>query len=233
MTNYLKREYKYLPAITGIFTATLLISNTLDTKIFAFGSLDLPAGIILFPLAYLAGDVLTEVYGYAASRKVIWTGLCSLLLMIATYEVARELPAAAFWNNQESFNQILGQVPRIVLAGVIAYFIGEFVNSYTLAKMKVWMNGKTMPARFVASTIIGQAVDTSIFVAIAFTGTFGMSELLSITLSAWAFKVGWEIVALPITLPVVRWLKAAEHEDYYDTHTDFSPFKFTNGDDVS
>src|SRR5262249_30617111 len=150
--------------ITGVFTATLLISNTLDNKIFQFGPIDLPAGVILFPLAYLFGDVLTEVYGYARSRQVIWTGFFSLILMVACYEVARILPAASFWKNQPAFEAVLGLVPRIVLASITAYFCGEFVNSYTLAKIKVRMNGKTMPLRFVASTIVGQFVDTVVFV---------------------------------------------------------------------
>jgi len=218
------RNYKFLSFITGIFTATLLISNTLDTKIFSFGPLNLPSGIILFPLAYIFGDVLTEVYGYAASRKVIWTGFISLLLMILTYEVARILPAASFWPHQEAYNNILGHVPRIVIASISAYFVGEFCNSYVLAKIKVKMQGKAMPFRFVASTVVGQAVDTSVFVLIAFGGVFGSGEMLSIILSGWAFKVAWEIIALPLTLVVVNYLKKAENEDYYDVDTNFNPF---------
>ncbi len=220
------KNHKYLPMITGIFTATLLISNTLDNKIFlvGIGSLALPAGIILFPLAYLFGDVLTEVYGYAASRKVIWTGFVSLVLMVITYELARILPSAPFWTHQEAYEHILGRVPRIVLASMVAYFAGEFCNSYVLAKVKVKMQGKAMSVRFVLSTLVGQAVDTSVFVAIAFLGVFPTSELFSITFSGWAFKVGWEILALPITLPLVRLLKKVENEDYYDTNTNFNPF---------
>ena len=123
------KHYRHFSTITALFTATLLISNTLDNKVFKLGSLDLPAGIILFPLAYLFGDVLTEVYGYAASRKVIWTGFASLLLMVLTYEIARVLPAASFWSYQEAYNAILGRVPRIVAASMTAYFAGEFCNS--------------------------------------------------------------------------------------------------------
>jgi queuosine precursor transporter len=218
------RSYKYLPIITGIFTATLLISNTLDTKIFQFGSLALPAGIILFPLAYLFGDILTEVYGYAASRKVIWTGFFSLLLMIVAYEAAVRLPPAGFWKDQGAFATVLAHVPRIVLASITAYFLGEFCNSYVLAKIKVKMEGRGIAWRFVASTIVGQAVDTSTFVLVAFLGTFPAKELLSITISGWAFKVAWEIIALPLTLPIVRKLKQAENEDYFDRDTNFNPF---------
>lgn len=218
------KAYKHLSTITGLFTATLLISNTLDNKVFMLGSLSLPAGIILFPLAYLFGDVLTEVYGYAASRKVIWTGFASLLLMVLTYEIARVLPAASFWRYQEAYNAILGRVPRIVAASMTAYFAGEFCNSYVLAKVKVKMKGKAISVRFVLSTIVGEFVDTVVFVLIAFTGVFPPAELLSVTLSAWAVKVGWEIIALPVTLPLVKYLKRAESEDYYDIDTNFNPF---------
>jgi len=218
------KSYKYLPIITGIFSATLLISNTLDNKIFELFGLALPAGIILFPLAYIFGDILTEVYGYASSRKVIWTGFFSLILMTACYMLAEALPAASFWKNQESFSLILGKVPRIVLASMVAYFAGEFVNSFTVAKIKVKSKGKNMSFRFILSTIFGQAVDTSVFVLIAFTGLMDVSSLLQITFSAWLFKVSWEIIALPLTLPVVKWLKKAETEDYYDVDTNFNPF---------
>jgi queuosine precursor transporter len=220
------RTYKYLSFITGIFTATLLISNTLDTKIFAFGPFNLPSGIILFPLAYIFGDILTEVYGYALSRKVIWTGFTSLLLMILAYELARVLPGAAFWPHQQAYDNILGHVPRLVIASVTAYFIGEFCNSYVLAKIKVRMKGRGMPFRFVASTVVGQAVDTTVFVIIAFTMVFRPAEMLSIIISGWAFKVMWEVIALPVTLAVVKYIKKAENEDHFDVDTDFNPFHF-------
>lgn len=231
------KSYKYLSFITGIFTATLLISNTLDTKIFSLGPLNLPngvslgplnlpSGIILFPLAYIFGDILTEVYGYALSRRVIWTGFISLLLMILTYEVARILPAAPFWAHQEAYNNILGHVPRIVIASIAAYFVGEFCNSYVLAKIKVRTKGKAMPLRFVASTVVGQAVDTTVFVIIAFTGVYRPLDMASIIVSGWAFKVIWEIIALPFTIPVVNYIKKAENEDYFDVDTNFNPFSF-------
>ena len=224
---------KYLPIITGIFAATLLISNTLDSKIFMLGPFSLPAGIILFPLAYLFGDILTEVYGYAATRKVIWTGFASLVLMVITYEIARIVPPAPFWEGQEAYETILGKVPRIVLASITAYFAGEFCNSYVLAKMKVKMQGRTMAWRFVASTIVGQAVDTTVFVLVAFAGIFAVGDLISLTISGWAFKVVWEIVALPLTVFVVRKLKEAEGIDYYDHDTNFNPFHLLSEKEVS
>lgn len=218
------KNYKYLSFITGIFTATLLISNTLDTKVFAIGPLTLPSGVILFPLAYIFGDVLTEVYGYAASRRVIWTGFISLLMMIFMYELARLLPAAPFWPHQEAFNNILGHVLRIVIASISAYFVGEFCNSYVLAKSKVKMKGKSMPFRFIASTVVGQAVDTTLFVVIAYSGIYGTAHIISLIVSGWAFKVAWEIIALPFTVAVVKYLKKSENEDYYDKDTNFNPF---------
>lgn len=220
----MRRDYKYLTLISGLFSATLLISNTLDTKIFTFLGMALPAGIILFPLAYLFGDILTEVYGYAASRKVIWGGFFSLLLLVACYEIGILLPPADFWPNQEAFASTLGHIPRIVAASITAYFLGEFCNSFVLAKLKVRTEGRGMPVRFIASTIIGQAVDTTVFVLIAFSGVFAAAEMLKITISAWLLKVAWEVIALPITIPVVRALKRAESEDHFDTDTNFNPF---------
>lgn len=214
----------FLP-ITGLFVSTLLISNTLDTKIFSAFGLDLPAGIILFPLAYVFGDVLTEVYGYAASRRTIWTGFACLVLMVGSYEIARALPPAASWPGQTAFDSVFSHVPRIVLASVAAYLCGEFVNSYVVARMKVRQNGENMALRFVASTIAGQGVDTTIFVLIAFTGVLPAAALLPIILSAWVVKVGWEIIALPITIPVVRKIKQIEHEDHFDRNTQFTPFR--------
>jgi uncharacterized integral membrane protein (TIGR00697 family) len=237
------KSYKYLSFITGIFTATLLISNTLDTKLFSLGSLslpygislgpiNLPGGIILFPLAYVFGDVLTEVYGYATSRKVIWTGFVSLLLMALTYEAARRLPAASIWPHQDSFESILKHTWEIVLASVTAYFAGEICNSYVLAKIKVRMRGKAMPFRLVASTVVGQAVDTSVFVLIAFSSRYSLAEMGPIIAWGWGFKVAWEVVALPLTSFVVNYLKKAEGVDYYDLHTNFNPFHFERQNEV-
>lgn len=218
------RQYKFLIPITGLFTATLLISNTLESKIFDFGPMSLTAGTIIFPLAYLFNDILTEVYGYAAARRVIWTGFAALLLMSVFYAIAVALPPDEAWHAQDAYAATLGVVPRIAFASVIAYFCGEFVNSYIVAKMKIASQGRKMGTRFVVSTIFGEAVDTVIFMMIAFAGVFGAMQMLQIGLSMWAIKVGWEIIALPLTLFVVKKLKWAEHEDYYDKNTNFNPF---------
>lgn len=221
------KKQTYFPIITGIFCACLIVSNVLDTKFFQIGSATFPAGIILFPIVYVFGDIFTEVYGYGQSRKAIWAGFTSLVLAVVSIELARRLPAAESWNQQEAFNAILGKLPRIALASVTAYFAGEFVNSFTLAKLKVAQGGRRMPIRFVASTFVGQAVDTAVFILVAFAGTLPVSVMAEIFLSAWLFKVLWEVVALPVSLPLVGWLKRVENEDYYDKETNFSPFKLS------
>jgi uncharacterized integral membrane protein (TIGR00697 family) len=230
------KNYKYLPIVTGLFTAVLLISNILDVKIFkvfdfgflAFDSFNLPAGVILFPIAYVFGDLLTEVYGYSTSRKVIWTGFGALLLFIVFSQLAILLPAGEGWNLHETYNTMLTHVPRIIIASITAYFVGEFTNSFILAKMKVKTEGKGMASRFVVSTIFGEFVDPAVFVLIAYAGQMPLYILISILVPAWLFKVAWEVIALPLSIPLVKWLKRVENEDYFDKNTNFNPFKLND-----
>jgi len=219
------KHYKYFSFITGIFCAALVISNVLDTKFFQIGSTAFPTGIIIFPIVYVFGDIFTEVYGYSYSRKAIWAGFFSLLILIISLEIARHLQPAEFWKDQAAFETILGKVWRIAVASITAYLSGEFVNSLTVAKLKLKQKGKSMPLRFVASTVLGQAVDTSVFIIIAFAGTMPVGAMVTVFLSAWLFKVLWEIVALPVSVPLVKWLKKVENEDYFDEGTNFNPFK--------
>lgn len=176
---------------------------------------------------YVFGDIFTEVYGYAQSRKAIWAGFFSLLLLAISLEVTRILPSADFWQHQEAYNTILGRVPRIIIAGIIAYLCGEFVNSYVLAKMKVRFSGQNVPLRLIASTICGQAVDTAIFVLIAFAGIMSLQDGITVFLSAWLFKIVWEVIALPVSVPVIAWLKHVENSDVFDKDTDFIHFKIS------
>lgn len=215
---------KYLPVITGLFVACLLISNTIEAKVFTAFGLTLTAGTIVFPLAYVFGDILTEVYGYAASRRIIWTGFAALFLMVVIYSIAIILPPDAAWPNQEAFATIFAPVPRISAASLIAYFAGEFVNSFIVAKMKVAANGQHMARRFAVSTIFGQMVDTTVFTLIAFSFIMPWSILPAMIGSMWLLKVLWEIIALPLTLKMVTWLKRSEGIDVYDRDTDFNPF---------
>jgi uncharacterized integral membrane protein (TIGR00697 family) len=225
-----KMRYKYVTFIAGLFTATLVVTNILNTKVFVLFGLAFPAGILTFPLSFLAADSLTEVYGYRITRQVIWSGFAALIFMAAVSTATIQLPPAPFWQLQDAYAAILNQVPRIVLASVLAYWAGEFCNSYVLAKSKVRTDGKRMWIRFITSTAVGQALDTLIFMTIAFLGVFPLSDMLKLFVSAWLFKVIWEIVALPISVPMVRWLKASENEDYFDRQTNFTPFSIKLND---
>jgi uncharacterized integral membrane protein (TIGR00697 family) len=171
------------------------------------------------------GDVLTEVYGYASARRVVWAGFVAQLVWIVAYKIAAALPPAPFWPHQAAFETILGSTPRVAFAGMTAYLCGEFLNSYVLAKMKLHSSGRFLALRLVASTVVGQGLDTGVFVLLAFGGVFGTGELLHIMLGAWILKVAWEIAALPLSLPLIAWLKREEAEDHFDRNTDFNPFR--------
>lgn len=210
--------------------AVLLISNIVSTKIMLFGPFTFDGGTLLFPLSYIFGDILTEVYGYGRSRRVIWTGFACALLMSLTVIIVGKLPPAADWPNQEAYNAILGLTPRIVAASLIAYLIGEFTNSFTLAKLKIKTQGKFLWLRTIGSTIIGEGFDTAIFVLVAFWGVLPASLLLTVLISNYIFKVGLEALFTPITYKIVGFLKKQEQEDYYDRQTKFNPFSLKNQD---
>ena len=216
---------KYFDLIGMAFIAVLLVSTIAAQKLFVVGPLVLPAGILLFPLAYIFGDVLTEVYGYARSRRIVWMGFAMSLMMAMVFTIAVALPPAPGWPMQESFAAVLGFVPRVVFASLIAYLCGEFVNAYVLAKMKVRTAGKHLWMRTIGSTLIGEGIDTAIFMTIAFAGVLPMPVLLLALLSSYLVKVSYEIAATPITYLVVNALKRAEGVDHYDVGTDFNPFR--------
>jgi uncharacterized integral membrane protein (TIGR00697 family) len=220
-------KMKYLIYIAGIFVAILLISNTVSTKILSLGPFSFDGGTILFPLAYIIGDLLTEVYGFRQARKVIWLGFASLAIMVASYTLVGILPAAQGWENQEAYQSILGSVPRIALASLIAYLAGSFSNSYILSKMKVWTKGKMLWARTIGSTVIGEGLDTLLFVLIAFAGTMSMGLLWAVIISNYIFKVLVEAVFTPITYYIVAWLKKEEGTDTYDKSISFNPFSLS------
>ncbi len=210
--------------IAMTFVAILLISNVASSKIVSFGWLSLDAGTVLFPLSYIFGDVLTEVYGYRRVRRIIWTGFAMNILMAVVFMIVAKLPSADFWTNQEAYDLILGWTPRIVLASVVAYFFGEFSNSYLLAKIKIRMNGKKLWVRTIGSTLVGEFFDTLIFVTIAFWGVVSKDAILALILSNYIFKVGVEVAFTPITYAVVGFLKKKEGVDVYDRGTNFNPF---------
>ncbi|MFA6159718.1 MAG: queuosine precursor transporter [Parcubacteria group bacterium] len=218
------KNFKYFDVIMAVFVAVLLISNIASTKILVFWKFTFDGGTLLFPLSYIFGDILTEVYGYKRSRKVIWTGFFCAGLMSLVLIIVNILPPASDWPYQEAFNNILGLAPRIVLASLVAYFAGEFSNSYILAKIKIWMAGKMLWVRTILSTLVGELVDTSFFILIAFYGTLPNELLLTIFVSNYIFKCAVEILFTPATYGAVNFLKKNENEDYYDYDTNFNPF---------
>ena len=221
----MNKNFKHLDTITALFVAVLLISNIASAKIVQFGFLTFDGGTLLFPLSYIFGDILTEVYGYDRSRKVIWLGFASAILMSITFMAVGALPSATEWTAQAAYDQILGFTPRIVLASLIAYFAGEFSNSFTLAKLKIKTQGRHLWVRTIGSTLVGQVVDTLIFSLIAFSGVIPSSLLVTLIISNYVFKCGVEILFTPATYWITGWLKQQEKEDFYDVQTDFNPFR--------
>ncbi|HKB24966.1 MAG TPA: queuosine precursor transporter [Methylomirabilota bacterium] len=209
----------------ALFVTCLLTANTIATKLVTVGGIVLTAGVVIFPLSYVLGDVLTEVWGYAASRRVIWLGFACNALMVGAVWLGGEIPAAPFWKGQAAYDEILGQTPRILAASFAGYLAGEFANSFVLAKMKIATKGRWLWTRTIGSTLIGQALDTAIFVTLAFAGTVPGAVLAGIVAGQWAVKVAYEAAATPLTYAAVAWLKASERVDAYDYDTDFNPLR--------
>lgn len=213
-----------LDIITAVFTAVLIISNIVSVKIVKLGPLTFDGGTLIFPLTYIFGDVLTEVYGYSKARRTIWIGFFSCLLMSVVFFIVGMLPSDSGWAYQQSYNDILGVVPRIVLASLIAYLFGEFSNSFVLSRMKVLMKGKFLFMRTIGSTLVGQVFDTGLFVAIAFAGIYDSKLLAAIAISNYVFKVGVEILMTPLTYAVTGFLKKKDEADVYDVKVSYNPF---------
>jgi queuosine precursor transporter len=226
------RTYKYYDLLMAAFVAVILCSNLIGVH--KVSSINLPfygeyiygAGVLFFPISYLFGDILTEVYGYKRSRKVIWAGFGALIFASLMAFVVTSLPAAKTMSpeQQAAVNLIFGQTPRIVAASLIAFWVGEFVNSFILAKMKLFTKGRFLWMRTVGSTVLGEIADSVIFYPVAFFGTWSNEQIISVMIGNYFIKVLWEVVATPFTYLVVGWLKRAEHEDYFDRNTDFNPF---------
>lgn len=226
------RVYRYYDLIMAAFVCVLLCANLIGVskvtqvelfgETFAFG-----AGNLFFPLSYLFGDILTEVYGYARSRRVVWAGFGALLFASLMSYVVVHLPPASGWTGQAVIEQAFGSTWRIALASLVGYFCGEFMNSFTLAKLKLLTQGRLLWTRTIGSTIIGEAFDTVIFYPLAFYGTWPNELLLSVMMANYVLKVGWEVLATPATYRIVSQLKRAEQEDFYDSETDFTPFSLS------
>ena len=228
-------RFRYYDLVMAAFVTILILSNLIGAAKPSFITLpdgsewSFGAGVLFFPVSYIIGDVLTEVYGYARARRVIWTGFAALAFMAFMAWVVVALPPAAGWTGQAAYEQVFGNTWRIVAASMIAFWAGEFANSYVLARMKVWTRGKALWSRTIGSTVVGQGLDSLIFYPLAFYGLAGWPpELLwQVMLSQWAIKTAWEALLTPFTYLVIGWLKRREDIEIYDTDTDFSPFAST------
>lgn len=224
-------QFRYFDFVMAAFVTILLLSNIIGAAKPTFITISgeqwiYGAGILFFPLGYVIGDILTEVYGYARARRVIWAGFAAMLFMALMSWVVVSLPPAEGWEGQAAYESVFGQVPRIVAASIVAFWAGEFVNSYVMARMKVWTQGKMLWSRTIGSTVVGQGVDSLIFYPLAFLGAEGWTLELVLTVMAtnWLLKVLWEAVLTPVTYAVVGWLKRREGVDIYDEKTNFTPF---------
>lgn len=222
----MKNSVSPLFMVFGIlFTACLLISNILAIKIITIGSLAVPAGVIIFPISYIVNDVIVEIWGYKKARFVIWIGFAMMILSNVMYQMAIEIPAAPFWTGQDSFKAILQNSPRIGLASVLAYLVGSFANAFIMSKMKVSSNGKNFSARAILSTLVGEGLDSLVFIFVAFLGIIPVNDLLLMILAQTFIKTAYEIVILPVTIFVVNKVKKAEQNTVYDTNISYNPFK--------
>ena len=226
-------RFRYFEFVMVAFVVVLVLSNVIGAGKRAV--IDLPiighwpfgAGILFFPVSYVIGDILTEVYGYANARRCIWAGFVAMLFMVVMSWVVVALPPDAGWTGQAAYESVFGQVPRIVLASVCAFWAGEFANSFVLAKMKVWTGGRMLWTRTIGSTVVAQAIDSAIFYPLAFYGApdWPVEALAMVMASQFVLKVGWEVVLTPFTYAVVGFLKRREGVDVFDTHTNFTPFR--------
>jgi queuosine precursor transporter len=227
-----QRGYRYYDVVMAGFVTVLLCADLIgpakiaQLQIPPIGPVTFGAGVVFFPISYLFGDILTEVYGYARARKVVWTGFAALIFASFMSWVVVLLPPAPDWGNQHTYSTVFGQVPRIVLASLLGFWAGEFTNSYVLAKMKIWSAGRWLWTRTIGSTIAGEIVDSLIFYNLAFAGIWSSDQILRVMVTNYLIKCGWEILATPVTYLVVNWLKRVEHEDFFDRSTDFNPFHF-------
>lgn len=225
-----QRTFKYYDLIMASFVTVLICSNIVGSaKACRFhfpiiGELNFTAGVLFFPISYIFGDILTEVYGYARARKVVWAGFVALIFASIMSWFVVVVPPAPGWPNQKAYEVCYGTTPRVVFASLIAFCIGEFANSYVLAKMKIWTKGKFLWSRIIGSTVVGELVDSAIFYPMAFAGLWPTDLVIRVMWTNYILKVLWEILIAPLTYKIVAFLKAAESEDYYDYDTDFTPF---------
>ena len=214
--------------LVALFITCLIAANITAVKLIAVFGLLLPAAIVIFPVSYILGDVLTEVYGYRQARRVIWLGFLCNLVVVATIWIGQMLPAAGFWDGQAAYERILGLAPRILAASFLAYLVGEFANAFVLAKMKIATAGRWLWARTIGSTLVGQGLDSTIFITLAFVGVIPLGALVAAIVTQWLVKSAYEAAATPLTYAVVGYLKRREGKDAYDRDTRFSPLALSD-----
>jgi len=224
------RRFKYLDVLTTMFVVILLVSNLVAQKICVIGPFAVSGAVLLFPITYIFGDVFTEVYGFSASRRAIWLGFFGTALLYGISAAVIALPGAPEWRNQQAFQVVFGFLPRILTASLVAYWAGEFANSYTMAKMKLLTNGKMLWTRTIGSTVVGQGVDTVLVITLTFAGRYPVRMLANIIFTGYLLKVGYEVLATPLTYLVIGWLKRSEHADAFDRNQDFNPFALSAKD---
>ena len=211
-----------------MFVVILLVSNLVAQKICMIGPFAISGAVLLFPITYIFGDVFTEVYGFAASRRAIWLGTFGTALLYLMGSIVIALPGAPGWKNQDAFTVVFGFLPRIQTASLIAFWAGDFANSYTMARMKLLTNGKMLWTRTVGSTVVGQAVDTTLVIVLTYAGRYSLGTMANMIATSYLLKVGYEVAATPLTYAVVGWLKRAEGADAFDRGEDFNPFRFNS-----
>jgi uncharacterized integral membrane protein (TIGR00697 family) len=226
-------RYRFFPVVTGVFVTCLIVSNIIAIKPIAVGPFFLPAAVVIFPLSYIFGDILTEVYGYGRARQVIWIGFACNVLTVAAIAASIALPPAPFWalgtlvspeKAQEAYASLFGFTPRLLVASFLAYLVGAFLNATVMAKIKVAMRGRHLWVRTISSTLLGQLADSTIFITLAFYGVFPTGALATMVIMQWITKSLYEALLTPLTYLIVNYLKKAEGEDVYDYHTNFNPF---------
>ncbi|GAP69633.1 conserved hypothetical integral membrane protein [Bacteroidales bacterium 6E] len=208
-----------------LFTTCLLVSNLISSKIISIGPLSVPAGVIIFPLAYILNDVITEVWGFGKARLIIWSGFAMNLIAVIFYTLAVQWPAASFWSGQESFSAVLGSTPRIAIASLTAYLFGSFVNAFIMSKFKLMTKGKGFTLRAIVSTLAGEGIDSLVFITIAFVGIIPVNQLIVMVALQAAVKTVFEIVVLPLTVVIVNRIKTIEETDAFDVNISYNPFK--------
>lgn len=225
--DFMKKQVSVSFMLAGIlFTTCLILSNILAVKIITIGSWAAPAGVLIFPLAYILNDVIAEVWGFRKARLIIWTGFAMNLLSILFFTVSIAIPPAPFWQNQQAYQTIIGNTPRIVFASLTAYLAGSFLNAFVLSRMKVRNNGKYFGLRAIVSTLAGESIDSLLFITIAFIGIFPAGALLTMVITQALLKTAYEIIILPVTTLVVAKIKKFEEVDTFDTDISYNPFVF-------